>query len=72
MSMKAEGWDVTAQLVSVVKSAVNAKRRREVVAAPAPEAGPVVPKDAVSLGQFRKAKNAGSTGQQHQRGEAGD
>jgi hypothetical protein len=55
--LQAEGWDVKAQLVSVVKSAMKAKRRKK-VAAPAPtsEGAPMVPKDAVSLGLLCKAK----------------
>ena len=55
--MNAEGWDVTAQRISVVKSALKAKKKAK-KAAPvaAPEAGPVVPKDAVSVGLLVKAK----------------
>ena len=54
----AEGWDVTAQRISVVKSALKAKKKTKKAAAPAPtpEAGPVVPKDAVSVGLLVKAK----------------
>ena len=53
--MNAEGWDVKPQRISVVKSAMKAKKKK---AAPAPEreAGPVVPKDAVSVGLLIKAK----------------
>ena len=56
--MNAEGWDVTAQRISVVKSALKAKKKTKKAAAPAPEpeAGPVVPKDAVSVGLLVKAK----------------
>ena len=56
--MNAEGWDVTAQRISVVKSALKAKKKGKKAAAPAPEpeAGPVVPKDAVSVGLLVKAK----------------
>ena len=56
--MNAEGWDVTAQRISVVKSALKAKKKEKKAAAPAPEpeAGPVVPKDAVSVGLLVKAK----------------
>ena len=56
--MNAEGWDVTAQRISVVKSALKAKKKAKKAAAPAPEpeAGPVVPKDAVSVGLLVKAK----------------
>jgi hypothetical protein len=54
--LQAEGWDVKAQFVSVLKSKMKAKKKRP--AAPAPEAAatPAVPKDAVSLGLLRKAK----------------
>jgi hypothetical protein len=56
--MNAEGWDVTAQRISVVKSALKAKKKEKKAAAPAPEpeAGPVVPKDAVSVALLVKAK----------------
>ena len=56
--MNAEGWDVTAQRISVVKSAMKAKKKAKKAAAPAPEAeaGPGVPKDAVSVGLLVKAK----------------
>ena len=56
--MNAEGWDVTAQRISVVKSALKARKKTKKAAAPAPEpeAGPVVPKDAVSVGLLVKAK----------------
>ena len=56
--MNAEGWDVTAQRISVVKSALKAKKKTKKAAAPAPEpeSGPVVPKDAVSVGLLVKAK----------------
>jgi hypothetical protein len=54
--LQAEGWDVKAQSISVVKSAMKAKRRKKAAAAPAPAAGPVVPKDAVSLALLQKAK----------------
>jgi len=56
--MNAEGWDVTAQRISVVKSALKAKKKTKKAAAPAPEpeAGPVVAKDAVSVGLLVKAK----------------
>jgi len=53
--MNAEGWDVTAQRISVVKSAMKAKKKKA-APAPEPEAGPVVPKDAVSVGLLVKAK----------------
>ena len=56
--LQAEGWDIKAQLVSVVKSAMKAKRKKA-KAAPAAEeaaAAPVVPKDAVSVGLLVKAK----------------
>jgi len=56
--LNAEGWDVKPQSISVVKSAMKAKKRAKKAAeAPAPEAaGPVVPKDAVSVGLLVKAK----------------
>ena len=55
--MNAEGWDVTAQRISVVKSALKAKKKTKKAApAPEPEAGPVVPRDAVSVGLLVKAK----------------
>jgi hypothetical protein len=55
--MNAEGWDVNAQRISVVKSGMKAKRKAKIAAsAPALEAGPVVPKDAVSVGLLVKAK----------------
>jgi hypothetical protein len=56
--LQADGWDVKAQNISVVKSAMKAKRRKRVAVAPAPEAAaaPAVPKDAVSLGLLQKAK----------------
>ena len=56
--LQAEGWDVKAQLVSVVKSNMGAvKRKKKAATAPAPvAAGPVVPKDAVSIGLLQKAK----------------
>ena len=53
--MNAEGWDVTAQRISVVKSAMKAKKKKA-APAPEPESGPVVPKDAVSVGLLVKAK----------------
>ena len=57
--LQAEGWDIKAQLVGVVKSAMKAKRKKAKAApAPAPEvaAAPAVPKDAVSVGLLVKAK----------------
>ena len=54
--LNAEGWDMTAQRVSVVKSALKAKKKAKAVPASAPETGPVVPKDAVSVGLLVKAK----------------
>ena len=57
--LQAEGWDIKAQLVSVVKSAMKAKRKKA-KAAPAPTveaaAAPALPKDAVSVGLLIKAK----------------
>ena len=55
--LKAEGWDVKAQQVSVVKSYMKAKRKaKKAPPAAAPDATPVVPKDAVSVGLLVKAK----------------
>jgi hypothetical protein len=55
--MNAKGWDVKAQRISVVKSTIKAKKKaKKAVPAPKPEAGPVVPKDAVSVGLLVKAK----------------
>ena len=55
--LKAEGWDVKAQQISVVKSAMKAKKRKKVAPpAAAPEVAPAVPKDAVSVGLLVKAK----------------
>ena len=56
--LQAEGWDVKAQLVSVVKSNMGAaKRKKNAATAPAPEAAtPAVPKDAISIGLLQKAK----------------
>jgi hypothetical protein len=55
--LKAEGWDVKAQQISVVKSYMKGKKKAK-KAAPvaAPESAPVVPKDAVSVGLLVKAK----------------
>jgi soluble cytochrome b562 len=55
--MNAEGWDVTAQRISVVKSTMKAERKAKKAApAPTPEATPEVPTDAVSVGLLVKAK----------------
>jgi len=55
--LQADGWDIKAQFVSVVKSNMKRKKKAKAVAAPAPEAAaPAVPKDAVSLGLLQKAK----------------
>lgn len=56
--LHAEGWDVTAQTVSVVKSAMKGKKKKakKAAEAPAPEAAPALPKDAVSVGLLLKAK----------------
>ena len=57
--LQAEGWDIKAQLVSVVKSAMKMRKKKaKAAAAPITEAAaaPVVPKDAVSLGLLQKAK----------------
>ncbi len=54
--LNAEGWDVKAQNVSVVKSAMKKGKKKAKKAPPPPEAGPAVPKDAVSVGLLVKAK----------------
>jgi hypothetical protein len=56
--LQAEGWEIKAQLVSVVKSAMKKGKKKAKKAAPAavPEAAPAVPKDAVSVGLLVKAK----------------
>jgi len=54
--LNAEGWDVKAQNVSVVKSAMKKGKKKAKKAPPAPEAGPAVPKAAVSVGLLVKAK----------------
>lgn len=54
--LNAEGWNVKPQNISVVKSAMKKGKKRAKKAAPAPEAGPVVPKDAVSVSLLVKAK----------------
>lgn len=53
--LKADGWDVTAQRVSVVKSAMK-KGKKKAAPAAASDTAPVVPKDAVSVGLLVKAK----------------
>lgn len=54
--LQAEGWDVKAQSISVVKSAMKAKKKKGKRAAPAPAAAADVPSDAVSIGLLRRAK----------------
>jgi len=55
--LKADGWDVKPQNISVVKSALKAKKKTKKAALPpAPEAAPALPKDAVSVGLLVKAK----------------
>jgi hypothetical protein len=55
--MNAEGWDVTAQRISVVKSAMKAeKKAKKTAPAPEPEIAPEGPEDAVSIGLLVKAK----------------
>lgn len=56
--LNAEGWDVKPQNISVVKSAMKAKKKGKIAEpAAAPEAAaPVLPKDAVSVGLLVKAK----------------
>jgi hypothetical protein len=56
--LKEQGFETTANYVGGVKAAMKAKKKAKKAAAPAPEpeAGPVVPKDAVSVGLLVKAK----------------
>ena len=55
--LKEQGFETTANYVGGVKSAMKAKKKaKKAAAAPAPEAGSVVPKDAVSVGLLVKAK----------------
>ncbi len=54
--LKADGWDVKPQNVSVVKSAMKKGKKKKAAPAPTPEAAPEVPKDAVSVGLLVKAK----------------
>ena len=52
--LKEQGFETTANYVGGVKAAMKAKKRKKV--APASEAGPVLAKDAVSVGLLVKAK----------------
>jgi len=54
--LNAEGWDVKAQTVSVVKSAMKKGKKKKAAPTAAPEAAPGIPKDAVSVGLLVKAK----------------
>jgi len=58
--LKEQGFDTTANYIGGVKVQMNKKKRgqKKAKAAPVaePEAGPVVPKDAVSVGLLVKAK----------------
>jgi hypothetical protein len=57
--LQAQGLDVSAAFVSQVKIRLGGKKkgkRKAVAAAPAAQAAPAVPKDAVSLGRLQKAK----------------
>ena len=54
--LKEQGFETTANYVGGVKAAMKAKKRKKAAAAPVAEAGPVVPKDAVSVGLLVKAK----------------
>ena len=55
--LKEQGIGASAAYISKIKSKMQGKRKkRKKAAAPAPEAGPVVPKDAVSIGLLQKAK----------------
>ena len=56
-ALKVQGIDVSPGYVSGIKSQLQAKKKAKAAPAPAtPAAGPVVPKDAVSLGLLQKAK----------------
>jgi len=56
--LKAQGVDASPGYVSTIKTNLKGKKKAKKVAAPAPEpeAGPVVAKDAVSIGLLVKAK----------------
>jgi hypothetical protein len=55
--LKEQGFETTANYVGGVKSAMKAKKKaKKAATAPAPEAGHVVLKDAVSVGLLVKAK----------------
>ena len=53
-----QGFETTANYVSGVKAKIGGKKRKKAAPAAAAEAaaGPVVPKDAVSIGLLQKAK----------------
>lgn len=57
-ALKAQGVEVSSTYVSGIKCQVNRKpgSRKQAKPAPAPEAVPAVPSDAVSLGLLQKAK----------------
>jgi hypothetical protein len=55
--LTASGMPTTAGQVSNIKSLLSAKKKaKKAAASPEPEPGPVVPKDAVSVGLLVKAK----------------
>ena len=56
--LKEQGFDASAGYISKVKSKMQGKRKKRKKAAPvpSPEAAPVLPKDAVSVGLLVKAK----------------
>ena len=56
--LQAQGLDVSPGYVSTIKTNLKGKTKKaqKAAAAPAPEAGPVLPKDAVSVGLLVKAK----------------
>ena len=56
--LKEQGFDASAAYISKIKSRMQGKRkkRKKAAAARAPEAAPVLPKDAVSVGLLVKAK----------------
>ena len=55
--LKEQGFDASPAYVGKIKYKMTRKgKKRRKAAAPAPEAGPAVPKDAVSVGLLVKAK----------------
>ena len=55
--LKEQGFDASAAYISKIKSKMQGKRKkRKKATAPAPDAAPALPKDAVSVGLLVKAK----------------